>query len=115
MMGEKEEKIFTQHLQNESISERLVKRDSEELSKNGDQLKTIRLQKESEWEKKWNDGVRPCAWDEVADFITAIVSTREKEIAEEVEKKLHEVENYRGDEGYGYRAGLRAFLAILKH
>lgn len=40
----------------------------------------------NEWEKKWNDGVRPCAWDEVADFITAIVSTREKEIAEEVNK-----------------------------
>ena len=47
------------------------------------------LQKESEWEKKWNDGVRPCAWDEVADFITAIVSTREKEIAEEVRNKIN--------------------------
>ena len=46
----------------------------------------VSLQKENEWEKKWNDGVRPCAWDEVADFITAIVSTREKEIADEVEK-----------------------------
>jgi len=45
--------------------------------------------KESEWEKKWNDGVRPCAWDEVADFITAIVSNREKEIAEEVRNKIN--------------------------
>ena len=53
----------------------------------------VSLQKESEWEKKWNDGIRPCAWDEVADFITAIVSTREKEIAEGVKKKatIHEI------------------------
>ena len=50
----------------------------------------VSLQKESEWEKKWNDGVRPCAWDEVADFVASAVSNREKEIAEEVKESFWE-------------------------
>lgn len=68
----------------------------------------------NEWEKKWNDGVRPCAWDEVADFITAIVSTREKEIAEEV-KKMKETEETIGGMALGYNTAINEVLQILKH
>lgn len=68
----------------------------------------------NEWEKKWNDGVRPCAWDEVADFITAIVSTREKEIAEEVKKKRKEPTHSGTGSISWYNQALDEVLLIMK-
>lgn len=74
-----------------SVSEKLVKRDSEELRKNGEQLKA--LQKESEWEKRFDSmfdldgyGDSHIVQEKVKSFIRGVVFQREKEIAEEVEK-----------------------------
>ena len=121
-------------LQKESVSEKLVRRDSEDLRKNGEQLKDICLQKESEWEKnlegelfaslgamnmlgvmdgKTTDGairVRDNAVDkimkDVRKHIAKALSTREKEIAEEI-KKIYPFG--------GHEDVISEVLSILKH
>ena len=76
----------------------------------------VSLQKESEWEKKWNDGVRPCAWDEVADFVASAVSNREKEIAEEVKRKIYDQSPDEWSEyADGHDNALKEVLQLLKH
>lgn len=118
-----------------SVSEKLVKRDSEELRKNGEQLKA--LQKESEWEKTLEgelfsllgamnmlgvmDGkttdeairFRDNAVDKIMKYvrkhIAKSLSTREKEIAEKV-KKIKTAGHDECNEDF-----LMNVLSILKH
>lgn len=110
-------------LQKESVSEKLVKRDSDNLRKNGEQLKAIRLQNKNEWEKEFvrrfvnNHGThwRPLRglWtEEVIEFIYEVISQREKEIADEVEKK-----SFRGFAPYEQHYLIKKgdVLSILKH
>lgn len=84
-------------LQKESVSEKLVKRDSDNLRKNGEQLKALNLQNKNEWEEQLKRlqmalyvSVPSDVAEDVCKRINAIiegsVSQRENEIAEEVEK-----------------------------
>ena len=84
-------------LQKESVSEKLVKRDSDNLRKNGEQLKALNLQNKNEWEEQLKrlqmalyvsvpSDVAEDACKRINAIIEGSVSQREKEIAEEVEK-----------------------------
>ena len=114
-----------------SVSEKLVKRDSDKLRKNGEQLKAIRLQKESEWEKNIKEVAdelwellppdflykkvdRKTAYNWIKTRLENLLSTREKEISEEIEKMKTE-----RDETIGFSRGWNVLkgkvLSILKH
>lgn len=122
-------------LQKESISEKLVRRDSDELRKNGEQLKAIRLQKESEWDNKecevrWKEhgtfnvvcgAPYPCSIhtskEERNKWIKELLSNRENEIAEEVEELKLPIPNLYGGWVKVERVNmiLDKVLQILKH
>lgn len=94
MMGEKEEKIFTQPLQKESEWESELK---ELLEKQGVDI--------------MEDGGHQI-FDEQVSLIIRILSNREKEIAEEVEEIQTKLHNGHFEAGYKLTNKL---LSILKH
>ena len=96
MMGEKEEKIFTQPLQKESEWESELK---ELLEKQGVDI--------------MEDGGHQI-FDEQVSLIIRILSNREKEIAEEV-KKLYSLYYMKGSPASYINRALDKVLQILKH